>query len=181
MENENTEEIIDSTNNDEQVVDEIEEDTTDWKAEALKLRGITKRLETKLEKAKDEVKENVKIVAPELPAEPVKSVSTADILALTRANVVEEDIADIEDYAKYKGISIAEALKTTVVKTLLADKAEQRKTAQQTNVQTTRRGAVKPTPEDILEKARKGDLPETEEGIAALYQAGRQEKLNRNK
>ena len=38
---------------------ETEEDTTDWKAEALRLQGINKRYETKLAKAK-EVKTEVK-------------------------------------------------------------------------------------------------------------------------
>lgn len=120
---------------------------------------------------------------PETKVEPKpeQGLSTKDAMALIKANVEEEDIDEVESYAKFKNISIAEALKTTVVKTLLSEKAEQRKTAQVTNTQTARRSTPKTTPEDIRDKALKGDLPESEDDIKALYEARRQEKLNKNK
>jgi hypothetical protein len=52
MENEN-EQLQDEEIAELPQVEEGQEDTTDWKAEALKYQGIAKRLKTKAEKAKD--------------------------------------------------------------------------------------------------------------------------------
>ncbi len=51
-------------------IGEGEEDTTDWKALALKNQGIAKRLKTKLEKAQAEPKVEKKSEAPAQPEKP---------------------------------------------------------------------------------------------------------------
>lgn len=44
-----------------EIVDDEGNDTTDWKAEALKAQGIAKRLKTKMEKSKSETKGETKV------------------------------------------------------------------------------------------------------------------------
>lgn len=67
MENENEQIQEDEEIQDPTEVAEGEEDTTDWKALALKNQGIAKRLKTKLEKAKEVEKPKVEPVQPEKP------------------------------------------------------------------------------------------------------------------
>lgn len=66
------------------------------------------------------------------------SMSTKDFYALNKANVPEEDVDDVLEYAKFKGISVQDALKSSVVKATLAEKSETRRTAQATNTKGTR-------------------------------------------
>jgi hypothetical protein len=158
---------------------EGEEDTTDWKAEALKLHGIAKRYKTRLDKVKvvpDEPKPEVK---PEPKPEPAKEqgLSTVDTIAIIKADVPAEDIPEVENYAKFRGISISEALKTTVIKTLLAEKKEQRETAEATNTRTTRRSPSKLTEEQVLEKAEKGEYPQDPAELAKSRTAKLRSKI----
>ena len=97
-------------------------------------------------------------------AEPV--VSIADIHALR--NVHDDDIAEVQEYAEFKGISIKEALKTSVVKTLLAEHEEFRKIASAANTGSSKRGTSNITDEALLASATKGALPTDDEGIARL-------------
>lgn len=97
-----------------------------------------------------------------------KDLSSKDLIALMTAKVPEEDVDDVVEYAKFKGISVAEALKTDVVKTTLASKAETRKTAQATHTGAGSRGTYKVSDETLLNKASKGEMPESDEDIARL-------------
>lgn len=87
------------------------------------------------------------------------SMSLKDIRALQ--DVDDEDVDEVIDFAKYKGISIADAKKSPVIQTLLKTKAEERKTAQATVVSTQRR-STKPTV-DLVEKIQKYELSSPEE------------------
>jgi len=115
----------------------------------------------------------VKTQKPEPKPEPVESqdLSQSDLIVLLRADVPEEDISEVTDYAKLKKISVAEALKSSVIKTLLSDKAEQRRSAEAANTGSNRRTAPSTTPEAILEKASTGELPDTDDGIQRLAEA----------
>ena len=75
------------------------------------------------------------------------------------------------DYAKLKGISVSEALKSSVVKTILAEKQEERKTANATSTGNARRGSTKLNPSQLLEKANKGEMPDSDEDLDALIKA----------
>lgn len=94
------------------------------------------------------------------------NLSSKDIIAINRANIHEDDLDEIVDYAKYKKISIAEALKSSVITTLLNDKAEQRKTAEATNTRPASRSSTKVSDEDIVLKSEKGEIPEDPEVLA---------------
>lgn len=100
------------------------------------------------------------------------SMSTKDTLALARANVDDEDIEDVVEYAQFKKISISEALKSPILKATLSDKSEKRNTADATNTGRNRTGSKKASAENMLEKANKtGELPESSEDMQKLAEA----------
>ena len=144
------------------------------------LKQKNQELYEKLQKAKGKVRgedgkwvQKAQIPAPKAPVteQKAQNMSTRDYIALVNAKINEEDIQEVEDYAKYKGISIADALKVGVVKSLLAEKEEMRKTAQATNVSNARRSSAQVSPETILAKARKGDVPDGEDEIEKLVRS----------
>lgn len=96
-----------------------------------------------------------------------------DSLVLFGANVTNlEDVKEVVDYAKHKGISISDALQTSVVKAILAEKAEFRATAAATNTGKRRAGATRISGESLLEKVNKtGELPDSDEDIQKLAEA----------
>ena len=98
-----------------------------------KAEETAKNQKTRAENAEADLK---KIKPPEKKED--GQLSTKDFYALTKANVPEEDIDDVSEYAKFKGITISEALNSSVVKATLADKAESLRVAQATTVRSTR-------------------------------------------
>lgn len=158
MENdENTQDVeLDETKTNEEESEEqskdesdTQEEETDWKAEALKQKAINKRISEKLNK-------------PEVKVTKVDSsnVSQKDLYALGQANVHIDDFDDVVEYAKFKKITVQEALKLDVIKTTLANKSEFRKTAEVSNTGASRRGVVK-TSDDVLQKnLQDGKIPE---------------------
>ena len=111
------------------------------------------------------------------PSEKQDGLSSMDTIALIGAKVTEkEDIDEVMDYAKLKGLSIHEALQSNVVKTILKDKAEQRATSEATNTGVARRGTSKPSPEKILQDASAGKIPENPEDLADAWMASKLKK-----
>lgn len=145
-----------------------QEESFDWKAEALKLKELSDNYKIRAEKAERKVK-----VAPETKQE-VKSVNgrstenLKDIYALVEAKVPEEDISEVEDYAKYKGISIAEALKTQAVRSILNEKSEMRNVASATNTGGSKRVGGRVSDETLLANAEKGNFPDSDAEIDRL-------------
>lgn len=85
------------------------------------------------------------------------TLTSMDTIALIGAKVTEkEDIDEVLDYAKLKGISVSEALQASVVKSILAEKAEQRQTAAATNTGNARRGTSKLSDEQIVANVAQG-------------------------
>jgi hypothetical protein len=117
------------------------------------------RAEKAEKKAKEVVKEETKTTS---------DLSSKDLLALMKAEVAEDDVDEVVDYAKYKGISVAEALKTSVIKTSLADKVEQRKIADATNTGVSKRSSAKLADDVLLSNASKGIMPDNDEDLNRL-------------
>lgn len=98
--------------------------------------------------------------------------TTKDVYALMNAKVPEEDIEQVAEYAKFKKITVAEALKSSIVKTMLEESQEQRRTANATQTRGGARGTSKVSGEELLAKAeRTGEVPETDEGMRELFNA----------
>jgi hypothetical protein len=98
-----------------------------------------------------------------------KNYSLQDIRALNKVH--DDDIERVERFAKLEGIEISEALKNPDLQAILANREEQRKTADATNVSGSRRGSTKVSPETILDDFEKGNAPEKDEDIMKLAEA----------
>lgn len=83
---------------------------------------------------------------------PKNEFTPKDYLALAQANVPADDLDEVSDYAKFKGISLAEALKSNYIKSTLKEKAEERKSAETANTGTARKSSSKASGEALLEK-----------------------------
>lgn len=162
MDNENETTIEDTDELEElNLEEEVEEtDTTDWKAEAEKARGIAKRLQTKLEKAKAPPKEEKK-------AEPVKQDAKTGALDenaldfLDLKGITDEDEIDIiEKVIEKTGQTVRQALKDDYVTDKLEKLREKKKLQDATPSGTKRGGGQVDTFETALAKyERTGELP----------------------
>lgn len=161
------EEVLETSPEESQEETSTESDS-ELQAELAKARELANNYKVRAEKA-ERLAKSVK--TPEAPKPVSGDLSTKDIYALMEAKVPEEDIQDVQEYAQLKKISVAEALKSSVVKTILADKTEQRNTALAANVGTSKRGSGKTSPDILLAKARKGELPTSDDDIERLIQA----------
>lgn len=180
MENENDdldistqeEEIVvtESTEEPEETVEELRERLNQEQKAREKAEEIANNQRIRAEKA-----ERKGEVAPKPFNQSSKQpeLSTKDLYALMDAKVPQEDVDDVVEYAKFAKIPVTEALKNNVVKTILRDKAEMRNVAEATNTGASRRTSGKVSDETILSKASKGELPESDEGIAQLIAARR--------
>ena len=96
-----------------------------------------------------------------------------DVIALSKVH--DDDIDQVMEWSKFKGVSIAEALKDQTLASILSVNEETRKTAQATQTGRTARGATKATGEDLLRKAEQtGEIPDTDEGMRAIIEAKQQ-------
>ena len=139
---------------------EYEQDDTDWKAEAEKQKTLAENQRIRAEKAE----KKAKTTKPESST----SLTTTDILALSRAQIDDADLDEVLDYAKYKGISVKEALNSIVLKATLSQKAEERNSAQAVNTGATRRGSSAVSDERLLSDARKNIMPDKDSDLERL-------------
>lgn len=142
------------------------EDENDLEAENAKLKKAYEDQKRRAEIAESKVK-SVKPVTTQTNS----TLTVKDGFALAKANVNDEDIDDVLEYANFKKISVADALKSSVVKSLLAEKEEFRTSQQASTSSTTRRATPKITDDTILENARQGKLGDSEDEIRALFRA----------
>lgn len=152
---ENTPELeLDENQNQEEETNEQSDESSeqskeiDWKAEALKQKAINQRLNKRFEK-------------PEVKIEAKETNNGIDDATLARIyNIPEEDFEEVRDWAKLKKITLAEALKTDVIKTTLATKSEFRKTAEVSNTGPTKRGQAKISDDVLVRNVNEGKIPE---------------------
>lgn len=104
------------------------------------------------------------------------NLTQADLYTLIKANVPEEDLDEVIEYATLKKISVAEALKSNVVKNILATNAETRKVADGTNTDGGKRGNAKLSDTALLANADKGILPESDDDMRRLITLQRASK-----
>ena len=157
-------EVLETT---EEVEEEIVE--TDEEKEALKKK--VEELENKNKQLFERAKKK---------EEPEKDISNKDLLALANARLEEEDVETVLKWARFENVSVAQALTEETLKGILATRKEFRETAQANNIKSGARGSSVQTGEDLLRKARStGDVPDSEEGMAKLFQARQAEKLGK--
>lgn len=171
MENDETIIVDDAekTENQEQELEEKTDIEVDSEKEELKKK--LKTLEAQREHWKKKATEK-KDVSSDKPFD-TNNLSFKDSHALIKAEVHEDDVDEVVEYANFKKISVAEALKSDVIKTMLSNKAEFRKTAQVTNTIQARKGATKQTEETLLSNLSKGQIPESKEDAERIFWARR--------
>lgn len=169
-ENEQENEIVtpndsEPTENTEEV--EIELDEVD---EVEKLRKENETLKAQKDHWRDKATKKV-----EAPKDFTSDISTTDLYSLVAAKVSQDDVPEVKEYAKMKGITVTEALKTSFIKILLNDREEQRATAKATNVANGRRSSAKLSDDALVNKARKGELPDDDDELDRLIRLRREQ------
>lgn len=106
------------------------------------------------------------------------SLSPKSIIALAKANIHEDDYDKVLDYAAYKKVDPAVAMKDDVLKTILADSAEKRRSSEVAATKSAK-GSSKVSDETILENAAKGILSEDDAAIDRLVKAEMAQKMKK--
>jgi len=135
--------------------------------EKTKAEELANNYKARAEKAEGKIKEQS------------EGLSAKDALLLAKANVNLEDVDEVVEYAQFKKIPIAEALKSSILKGMLAEREEQRKTAQATATGRQQQQAGTESEASILAKASGGQVPDDEAGIARLTEARINQKLKK--
>lgn len=145
----------------------------------IEIKGLSKNKEladnykTRAEKAEGELKKKKPTEEPKTDGD----LSSMDTIAIINAKVSSEDIEDVVEYAKFKKITVVEALKSSIVKTMLEEKEEKRKSAEATSTGKARAGQGKVSDETVLSNMAKGDVPEPGSAEAEqLFWARRKKK-----
>ena len=155
------------TSTNDETEEEQEETVEEIKEKLAKAEELAKNQKIRAEKAE-------KLAKKAKPAEQTKEIkkestlSVKDSARLQQADIPVDDWDEVISYAEFKGIEISEALKSSVVKATLGERAEERKTANATNTGKGKRGAEKISGEKLLEQAQQGKAPESDAEIAAL-------------
>lgn len=181
-------EIVDSLNQQDESEDEnleVVEDETAEESETSQpdedieeLRKRAKLAEDYKTRAEIAERENKKLKKPVVHSnESTPDLNSRDLYALMQASVPQDDIDAVVEASKVLKLSVTDALKSNVVKALLNEKAEERKTASTTNTKGGARGTAKVSGADLLSKAERGDtVPDSAENMQALFQARRASK-----
>lgn len=151
------------------------DDAETLREEAKKFRGIANRKAKPPQESKPEPKK-------ETPVEKTEEVQLTpmDAILLSKMNVTEkEDIEEVLAYANFKKIPVSEALNNSTVKTILAERKEQRDTAQATNTGTARRGSSKLSDEQIVANVDEGKFPDDPEALAEARMNLKKSKLKK--
>lgn len=167
-----------STGEQEQETEEaVEEETaTEEQEEKPEYTDLERQQHAQIKKLKEKLREK-----EEKPVPVTGDLSAKDLLALNQNGITSDDLDEVMDFARYKKIPIAEALKSQTLKTILNDKREERRTAEATATKSPR-GITKSTGDDLLQKAEKtGEIPTTQSGLDELVKARLERKMNRKK
>lgn len=157
----------------EETPEQLKARIADLEAKVTKTEGEKAELESKNKQLFERTKK-----VKEAPSS--DGISARDYLAMNEAGVTSADYDEVVRVSKILGVSIADALKDSTMKTILATRAEERKTAAATHTAGGARGASKVSGEDLLSKAqRTGEVPETKEGMQELFKAQVARKLKK--
>lgn len=137
--------------------DEVQAQKDHWKDKA-----------NKKPEPKPEVKEEVKNDS---------NLSQNDFIYIAKADIHEDDVSDVTNYAKKMGVSVKEAHEH--YKPILAERNEERRTASLTQTKGSPRAVNKSKPDELLNQATKGKLPESDDDIDALAAASLGQKIRK--
>ena len=156
-----------------ETTEDVSQETSATYEDFLKAQELAKNQKIRAEKAEKELKA-LKGQLTEKLETPKNDFSIKDFKALS--DVHDDDVDEVVDYAKFKGISIAEAKKNPIIRNLLKEKEEMRQTAQATNTGSAKRGTSKLSDDTLLEQLETGDLKEENIEKAAKARLERMKK-----
>ena len=173
MENETKETIIDSQETNDEIVEVVLDDES--KQEEKQEVKVEKPVETDEQKFARHTRQAEQLAKKLGITKEVKSessqTSTKDLMALMENKVSTDDISDVEEYAKFKKVSFSDALKSPILKAILADKTEKRNSANATSTGSTKKSPSKLSDEALFERAEKtGQLPDSDEDLQRLVE-----------
>lgn len=158
--------------------DDSKDDSSDDDSEELeKLKGQNVKLFERAKKAEGFIKDEdggwVKKPKPAPKAKPETKeaqkieITPMDTIALMEAEVTNtDDINEVLDYARFKNISVAKALKSSLVKTTIADRVAERKTAEATATKGGKKGISTPDADTLVQQANEGNFPDDPADLA---------------
>jgi ElaB/YqjD/DUF883 family membrane-anchored ribosome-binding protein len=154
-ENQNTgvevEEVEEVEEEAEEVVEEVEEVAPEPTPEPKK------RAESQIERLKRELKE----AKEKLATSQTTGLSLEDTLAITTSGIHKEDLPEVIEYAKYKGIPLSEAMESSYVKTIQRENAQIRAKRASTIASPNRTGGqVDDVARAVARYKKDGTLPE---------------------
>jgi hypothetical protein len=172
-------EVLETTETDAAAAEttEVEETVELTAAEAKELREKAAKTDD-LEKKNKQLFERAKKATAK--AEEAPGISK-DTIALVAAGITDSgDIEEVVEFASYRKISIAEALNNKTLKSILSERADERKTAAATSTRSAR-GGSQVSGEALIEKARSGDaVPEGQiEALVAARIGAQKAKLGK--
>ncbi len=155
---------------------EAEESDKDNEARLKKAEEYANNQKIRAEKAEKELK-SFREKKPE-QADKKFSLSHTDIIAAVKSDLEDEDIETVNDYAALKNISFKEALSSNVIKSVIAERKEERKTAEASSTGNKRSGSRSKSGEDLLQEARSGKAV-SDGDVSKLVDARFQSKIKR--
>lgn len=141
---------------------EREEEKKQILEEAEKAKELANNYKIRAEKAeKKEPKDNT----------PKNDLSQTDMITLARADIHDDDIDEVLEYARFKKVNVKEALSSSVIKAMLAEKKEERATAEATSTGNKRPGGKAITGSELLSQVEAGKYPDSNDDISKLVEA----------
>lgn len=127
---------------------------------SAKAQELAENYKVRAEKAERAPKHKDPEPAQKVLSQESKDLSSVDVFALVKANVHEDDIAEVQRMANVLGIPVAQALKDDAVSAILKSRAEKRKTADAMNAGAKRPAQKSVTGKELLAAAENGDIPD---------------------
>ena len=149
-----------------------EESAEALKARLKKAEELARNQRIRAEKAESKLKGDTHKEIPSSKKES-SALSNSDIFTLVKANVPEEDVEDVQKYAKMNNLSIKDALNSNFMKSYLSNKASERATAEATYTGAPRKTSSKKTGGQLLSEAQSGNLPDDPMELAKAREQAR--------
>lgn len=160
------------TNTEEEVIEEVnevedeavEEQEAEVSEKETPAPAPTKRAESQIDRLKRELSE----AKAKLASNQTTGLSIEDTLAITSSGIHRDDIKEVVEYAKYKNISLSEALESPIVKMTLKENSVKREQKASTITSPNRTGGKVDEVERALAKYKKdGTLPDNNPALVS--------------
>jgi hypothetical protein len=102
---------------------------------------------------------------PVKPTQQSDNFNLEDVAVLVSNVPLKEDRDVVKKFAKLENKSLEDALRDPIVRGILKERAEERKTAEVANTSPSRRTTAKVSDEALIQKAEQGDWPDDPEAL----------------